>query len=188
MALRLVARRDGEAHSLELTFGPQDAFVPVAGDIDLLAAPDLRRLLDSLHPLHLTIDADLADVTFVDSAGIAPLADAARQREHDRMPPLLITACSRPERRLLEVTRLRGDPALDVAAWEEMWLRFQQPDGAFWRTATPTAPDPVFPHAGSGASKPVLLAGHRPGRPHANGPTRLPQRKRSSRGVWIEAG
>ena len=164
----LTATRQGKTHRLELTFSHQFTSVRLVGDIDLLAAHDVARLLESLDPLTVPIHVDLESVTFIDSSGLQPLIDATRRRRDQEMPPLLIGTCSRPARRLLNCTNLHGDPLLDVAAWDRLWRNHQGLDVAAWRTATPTAPDPVQRCTGSGANKPAPLADGRPGRPHGN--------------------
>src|ERR1700712_1824771 len=77
------------------------------GEIDVAAAPELTRTLEGLDgmsamPLHVA----MADVTFLDTAGVWPLVEAARRRRDYDWPPLLIGSISRPAKRLLTVSGL----------------------------------------------------------------------------------
>jgi hypothetical protein len=74
--------------------------------------------MDSLDVLALPVIIELADVTFLDTSGVRPLIVAARRREREGLPPVLIGQASTPARLLLDVTHLDGKPHLDVAAWD----------------------------------------------------------------------
>lgn len=108
------------AYRIDLTLGSSNARAELAGDIDLLAVPDLTRLMDSLDMLELPIIIDLAEVTFLDSAGVAPLVVAARRRERAGLPPVLIGQTSQSARYLFDVTHLGGNPRLDLARWDRL--------------------------------------------------------------------
>lgn len=122
--------RRGGTYRIDLTIASSEARVELFGEIDLLSAPDLTRLMDSLDLLGLPICVELGAVTFLDTAGIRPLVDAARRREQHRLPPILIGEASASARYLLNVTHLNGNPRLDVAAWDELL-----PSGEAWGEA-----------------------------------------------------
>ncbi|HEX4431800.1 MAG TPA: STAS domain-containing protein [Frankiaceae bacterium] len=126
-----IAHRDGKEHRLELAFVRDRAEVRILGEIDVLAAPDLTRLLESLDLLATTVHVDLGPVTFIDSAGLKPLIEATRRRRRDAMPPLVFDACSRQVRRLLDCAGLGGDPLLDVDAWDTLAVAALYPPGRY---------------------------------------------------------
>lgn len=110
----------GKGHLLELTRSREGARLRVAGEIDLVAAADLTRLLVSLDRLNVPINVDLGAVSFLDSNGVEPLVEASRRRNIQRLPPLLIGRCSRRARRLLDVAGIDGCPYLDIDAWDRL--------------------------------------------------------------------
>jgi anti-sigma B factor antagonist len=58
--------------------------VRVSGELDLLTAPRVRRtLFDLVSEGHRRIAASIADVTFMDSSGLATLIDTLRVLEED---------------------------------------------------------------------------------------------------------
>ena len=115
------AQRTSATYTLGLTFTRDGARVEIGGDIDLLAADDLAKLMESLNWLDLTIHVDLAAVTFIDSTGLTPIVEAAQRRQQHRLPTVTVDQCSHVARRLLQVTRLGGNPHLDLAGWEAFW-------------------------------------------------------------------
>src|SRR4051794_30924640 len=76
--------------------------VRVHGDVDLVAAPTVRRTLSALIDLgEREISLDLEDVQFMDSSGLAVLAEVLRSGTW-----LTITAASSAARRVLELSGL----------------------------------------------------------------------------------
>jgi anti-anti-sigma factor len=107
---------------MSLVLGPAVAHVRLGGDIDLLAAADVARLMESLDIVDLTIRVDLSEVRFMDSAGLHPLVEATRRRQARDQPPVLIEACARAVLQLLAAAGLDDKPALDVEAWDRLNL------------------------------------------------------------------
>jgi anti-anti-sigma factor len=105
---------------MSLVLGPTVAHVRLGGDIDLLAAADVARLMESLDIVDLTIRVDLSDVRFMDSAGLHLLVEATRRRRARSQPPVLIEAFSSAVLRLLSAAALDAKPSLDVEAWDRL--------------------------------------------------------------------
>jgi anti-anti-sigma factor len=118
--IRIDGRREQRAHVMSLMLGPTVAHVRLGGDIDLLAAADVARLMESLDIVDLTIRVDLSDVRFMDSAGLDPLVEATRRRRARSQPPVLMEACSRAALRLLKAAALDAKPSLDVETWDRL--------------------------------------------------------------------
>ena len=102
------------------------ARIELGGEIDLSASRDLTRLLASLDSLQLVVEADLQEVTFLDTAGVEPLVEATRRRAESHAPPLRIAECSPAAQRLLGYAGIGGDPLLDVRAWDRLPLAAQR--------------------------------------------------------------
>jgi anti-anti-sigma factor len=116
-----------QEHSIDLTLRNSSALVRLAGDIDMVAAEDLTRLLESLDRLTtIDIHIDLAAVRFLDSSGLRPLIEATRRRRAWRLPPVLIGDCSTAALRLLSILGVAANRVLDVDAWDD--LRAQLPE------------------------------------------------------------
>ena len=130
----------GKAHSLALTLGRHGAQVSVFGEIDMIAAADLDRLLASLDSLMAPVEVDLSQVTFLDSHGVRPVIEASRRRSQLGLPALAIIAASRPARRLLQVAGIGGNPTLDVPAWDRS---NGVATAASWRKAAAAGPRPT---------------------------------------------
>ena len=81
--------------------------VEVTGELDALAAPQLRRRLDDLiaEQGNLHVAVDLAAVSFIDSTGLAVLVDAAG-RLAAKGGSFVLLAPSRTTARVLEVAGL----------------------------------------------------------------------------------
>jgi anti-anti-sigma factor len=126
-ALPVVANGSSDAHRLDLVLASTTGHLRLGGEIDLVAAPELRRLLAKLDPFPITIHVNLADVTFLDLSGVQPLVEATLRRRQRRLPPVLIGECSRAARRLLDVVQLGGNPHLSVAAWDRLATAFLVP-------------------------------------------------------------
>lgn len=93
------------------------------GEIDMASAAHLTRILAPLDTIAAAIGVDLSEVSFLDSSGIEPVVAFDRARTIRGLPPIQVTACSTPARRLLLVSRLGGDPGLDVDAWDHLSAR-----------------------------------------------------------------
>jgi anti-anti-sigma factor len=115
-----VRRRGQKAHATKLVLGPGKADVQLAGDIDLSAAADVTRLMESLDVLDMPIHVDLSEVRFMDSAGLQPLVEATRRRRMQDKRPVVIGVCSRPVLRLLDAGGVGASPSLDVEAWDRL--------------------------------------------------------------------
>jgi anti-anti-sigma factor len=83
--------------------------IVAAGELDMTGAFKLESGVDPLLDDESvdSVQLDLSDVAFVDSAGLGALL-ALRERAHDRGIALEIAAASEPVRRLLDLTGL-GD-------------------------------------------------------------------------------
>jgi anti-anti-sigma factor len=91
----------------------------LGGELDMATAPDLTLTLEDLDRMPtMTLHIDMANVTFLDTAGVVPLVEAARRRRDHDWPPLLIEAISRPAKRLLTMVGLGNGPQLDVDGWD----------------------------------------------------------------------
>jgi anti-anti-sigma factor len=75
----------------------------LSGDLDLATAERLTALLTWLEGTPRAVRLNLSGVSFVDSAGLAPLLDSAQRRRHAGLPPLILVDASRKVRRLLDV-------------------------------------------------------------------------------------
>ncbi len=117
-----LASQEGD-HSVTLTLDGTIGRIELAGEIDLVAVPDLLRTLSSVDGLPITLHIELINVTFLDLSGVEPLVEAARRRTVQELPPLLIGGCSTPVRRLLDAAGLDGNPFLDLAAWDHFGTR-----------------------------------------------------------------
>jgi anti-anti-sigma factor len=109
-----------KSHRIDLTLGRSRVLVELSGEIDLLAAPDLRHLLDSLHRLHSDVCLDLAAVSFMDTAGLEPLIEATRVRRDRKLPPLSLRNCSGPVLRLLDIIGIDPDAILETDHWDRL--------------------------------------------------------------------
>lgn len=92
--VRVVAREIGE-----------DTTVEVAGEIDMATAPRLREVLALAYRPRGRVFIDLSEVTFMDCAGFAPIAEM-RERLGEHHGNLVIRSPSRRARRLLDLLEL----------------------------------------------------------------------------------
>jgi anti-anti-sigma factor len=119
--------REEQGHSVDLLLRNGSAVVRLAGDIDMVAAEDLSRLMQSLDRLTTAaVHVDLADVRFLDSSGLQPLIEATRRRRVVRLPPVIIGECSVAVLRLLHALGIDADPMLDVDAWDALAESFSR--------------------------------------------------------------
>ncbi|WP_326771371.1 STAS domain-containing protein [Streptomyces sp. NBC_01445] len=58
--------------------GPGSCRVTVAGDLDLVSAPDIREALRAAVSAHDRVDVNCGRLTFVDCSGLSALLAAAR--------------------------------------------------------------------------------------------------------------
>jgi anti-sigma B factor antagonist len=77
--------------------------VRLAGDFDLLSAPEAAEALGAACDRGGRIVVDLADVTFMDSSGLQALVAARRRADRDGCS-LLVGRISEPVRQVLELT------------------------------------------------------------------------------------
>lgn len=87
--------------------GPAAASVRVSGELDLAAAPQLRRTLDEARTHARLILLDLRELSFVDCAGLHVILDAS-SRASAEGARLLLTGASERVESLLELTRTRN--------------------------------------------------------------------------------
>lgn len=85
--------------------------VAVAGEVDLLTAPQFAAATDAAQSQTRAVLLDLSDVAFLGSAGLSVLVEASR-RATDRSGRMAVLAPSRPALRAIEVTGL--DAVLNV--------------------------------------------------------------------------
>ena len=116
----IVMQPPAKAYSIDLTLRRDRVQIVLSGDIDLAAAASLRTLFDSLHLIHSDIGVHLAAVTFMDSAGLAPLIDATRDRRHRLAPTLHIGSYSTPVLRLFKALGMDPGPVLDIDKWDQL--------------------------------------------------------------------
>jgi anti-sigma B factor antagonist len=102
-----------EPFGVEATAEGQHLLVRVRGEVDLLAAPQLRTaLLDATQHDAAQIDVDLSEVSFIDSTGISVILQAW-QRLNEQGRRLVLSAASRPVTRVLETAGLAELLALE---------------------------------------------------------------------------
>jgi anti-anti-sigma factor len=110
-----------EVYTITVSHGTQFARLELSGEIDAAAEPELTRALEGLDDIRdMPVQVDLSGVTFLDSSGVNPLAEAARRRRDLEQPPLLIAGISRQARRLLTVSGLGTGPQLDILSWDSL--------------------------------------------------------------------
>ncbi len=81
------------------------AVVTMLGELDLAAAPELRKVLDEALEYDAEVEVDMRGCGFVDSMGIAALVSAARQLA-DRGSALRIKGAQDRVRRIFELAGL----------------------------------------------------------------------------------
>jgi anti-anti-sigma factor len=92
------------ALTIELRPGDGAVEVVVAGEVDLSTAPQLQSALEALDQGWRRVVLDLADVTFMDSSGIAVIV-----RANGRFGPELRQLVIRhPRENVLQLLRLTG--------------------------------------------------------------------------------
>lgn len=91
------------------TEGADPIVISVSGEVDLATAADLERALsDALTSTNAsTIEVDLAQVEFMDSAGLRVLV-AARKQAEDAGRTLKLRSPHDRVRRIIEITGLSG--------------------------------------------------------------------------------
>lgn len=94
----MVVRRDG-------------VHLVVGGELDVASADLLDEALRLMEIFPLTSHVDLSDVTFADTAGLAPLAASVRRRARGALPPLDLTGAGPQVERVFELLRNAGGPA-----------------------------------------------------------------------------
>src|ERR1700712_1022806 len=98
------------SHRIDLTLSRSYAQVDLSGEIDMLTAPQLSSLFGSLEQIHNDVRVNLAEVTFMDTAGLWPLIEATRSRRQLQLGPVLIGPCSRPVLRLMHLLGIDAAP------------------------------------------------------------------------------
>jgi anti-sigma B factor antagonist len=115
------SRLGNATYTMAVTVDWHSVRLHLTGDIDLAAASELTRTLESIDRMPaMRLHVDMARVTFMDSSGVRPLVDAARRRRDYDWPALLIDGISRPAKRLLTLAGLGEGPHLDVAGWDRL--------------------------------------------------------------------
>jgi anti-sigma B factor antagonist len=97
--------RPGCPLDIQVHWASHDATVILSGELDYASAPALTARLAELvakHPQRLVLD--LAQVVFMDCAGLTPIARARRALPADR--PLFLRSPARAVRQLLKITHM----------------------------------------------------------------------------------
>ncbi len=97
--------------AFRVTAGDSATIVAVAGEIDLVTAPQLREILGEQRG---RVVVDLADVAYLDSSGLAALSEGYRDLLRDG-GTLVVRAPQPHVRRVLELTGLGDWIAADEA-------------------------------------------------------------------------
>ena len=107
---------------------PKYVLVAVAGEIDIATVARLRKRLRALAASGRPLVADLDQVSFIDAAGLAALAGAARlAAEHGAS---LHVVCARPQiRRLFRLTGLDASIPLARTLAEALQILEASPEG-----------------------------------------------------------
>ncbi|WP_030398348.1 STAS domain-containing protein [Kitasatospora purpeofusca] len=84
---------------------PAPLVVRVGGEIDLAAAPRLRRRLTTVLEARREVVLDLSEVTFMDCSGLGVLVRARNQADRSGKR-LVLRGVGRPVARLLKLTGL----------------------------------------------------------------------------------
>jgi anti-anti-sigma factor len=79
--------------------------VSVHGEVDLVSADQLRRVLDAALQDSASVTLDLTELTFIDSSGLSALVDAHR-KARDAGGTFTLRHPTPMLRRLLDITRL----------------------------------------------------------------------------------
>ncbi len=102
-----------EPFGVESTDDGPHLLLRIRGDVDLLAAPQLRTaLLDAIQHESPQVALDLSAVSFIDSTGISVIL-WAWQRLNEQGRRLVLVAASRPVTRVLETAGLAELLALE---------------------------------------------------------------------------
>jgi anti-anti-sigma factor len=94
----------GEALTIQVRHEPGHAIVTIGGVLDIVSVGRLRERLFGLAATGQPLVADLEQVTFIDSAGLAALVGAAKRAAAHGAS--LLVVCSRPKTR--QLFRLTG--------------------------------------------------------------------------------
>lgn len=89
------------------------AVVRVVGELDIVGAPDLRRVLQSLQGPGCDVAVDLSAVEFVDSSGLHVFVEA-HHRAADRRGRFVVVGAAASARRTMRITGL--DEVLNFAS------------------------------------------------------------------------
>ena len=87
-----------------------DGCIRVAGDIDVLTAPQLKSALLEGSPRRAPLVVDISEVPFIDSSGLNVLFEVARRLPGD----LVLLHPSRGVRRLFRTTGAERAPGLTI--------------------------------------------------------------------------
>jgi anti-anti-sigma regulatory factor len=119
-ALAVATRLVGSHHAMGLVISNTRSTVRLAGVVDAAAAGDLRALLELVESVSTDVSVDLRGVTFLDVHGITPLIDTIRLRDRVGHGQVQIGARSVQAQLFLDTAGLKGDPCLDIAAWDRL--------------------------------------------------------------------
>jgi anti-anti-sigma factor len=110
-----------------LILGRTHTTIRLAGDIDIVSADDLNSLLARLESITMAISVEMSGVHFLDSSGIGPLMETVRLRQCEGLGEIGLAGRSRQVQFFLDVSKLGGDPHLDLAAWDRLDKPFPAP-------------------------------------------------------------
>ena len=103
---------------IDTTMTEDETLITVEGDVDLYSSPELRKaLLRAVPKSKKGVGVVLADVSYMDSSGVATLVEGLRSaKEHDKRFALVTPSVS--VMKVLELARLVGS-----VRWQEAGCR-----------------------------------------------------------------
>lgn len=129
--------------AVSASFSGQQAVLGVRGDVDIATAPDLGAIVDAVIDRgHRFVVLDLAELDFMDAAGLRVIARAA----HRLQPPdagVTVRSPSARVRRLLDLTKVSSRISLEEAPADSEHLGPEQPAGAAAAPAATAADGPA---------------------------------------------
>lgn len=116
----------GHRCHLDLVASSDGDRLDISGELDLATSCRLTSVLDRIDILHRPLVVGLSDVTFADSAGIAPIVECCRHRSMTGEPPLRVAEPSVACQRLFSVLLVDWREGLDWQAWDQAGARLSE--------------------------------------------------------------
>lgn len=92
--------------TIENEKSPTGSLIRVAGEVDLYSSPELRKaILKAVPSAEGGLEIDLAEVTYIDSSGVATLVEGLRSARQHGIDFALVTP-SKAVMQVLELARL----------------------------------------------------------------------------------